>query len=271
MISFFLALVLAMVIIAVAAGKDNDAKEAKNYYTYEPYGDVINLKKRGPILKKCFTVEARTSYAFSYVPDKQLYTSVTVGGVTTGGVSTIKGGIQGVPTGKTGSYYLWCKYARESGVNRGEWSGAFITSIVLPSNLFERAKANNVLSKYVVQREHLESNSGYNSYKEKSLVVNNMSKSDCEYLLSWLCGEQDQIHTSQPQQKTANQQPRNTATSGAKVITAAGRAGTNLQNQTSFCMRYSKTNKACTYLDSAFYCTDCYSSSNHLNCPYKKL
>ena len=145
----------------------------------------IILQQRGALIRDYFTVEAHHNYAFSSIPDKHIYTSVSVGGVTTGGVSTIKGGIQPVNMGATGYYYLCYKHKN---IFETDWRYEGISCIILPSDLLEIVKGDAVLRDYIVNEERRKDKL-LEHYPENSLNVDKMTYKDCLYLLDWLCGE----------------------------------------------------------------------------------
>lgn len=146
------------------------------YLRYENYNDAV-LVKRDPYIRKILSVEAQRNVNLSYTPDKVVYTSATVGRVTTGGIDTIKGGYTVHSGSKTGNYYLWHGFARMS-MNR--WEGDMVFRIVLSQSDYEKAKKDSVLQKYISTR-----NKGGKS--EYYLNVGYTSKTDCEYILSWMC------------------------------------------------------------------------------------
>ena len=185
------AIIITIIGIAIACkkGKEEGAKRIRSTKLFSfQQADVtrstgsIIVYKRDSEFRDSFTIEAHHNYAFSVVPDKQIFTSVSVGGITTGGVSTIKGGLQGTDLGKTGTYWINYKYGEMLG---SKWSPAGINSFILPSDLFEMAKKDVVLSKYVVTEEQLRTKK-LDYYKDNSLIVNEMTSSDCNYLLNWL-------------------------------------------------------------------------------------
>lgn len=147
------------------------------------------LVKRDPYIRKIISVTAEREVGATYTPDKIIYTGATVGGVTTGGISTIPGGYTIHSGKKTGNYYMWHNYAK---LYASGWEGSRICSIVLSPNDYQIAKKDPILSKYVISKQTLEDGKRLDieSLKNsKALVVYSASKEDCNYILSWLCNE----------------------------------------------------------------------------------
>ena len=163
--------------------------EASELFSVTKLGQLgigcVILQQRGALIRDYFTVEAHHNYAFSTIPDKHIFTSVSVGGVTTGGVSTIKGGMKPTDMGATGYYYLCYKSKNYLQAN---WNYEGIDCIVLPSDLLETVKGDTVLRNYIVTEEQRKDKMLEN-YPKNSLNVSKMSFKDCLYLLDWLCGE----------------------------------------------------------------------------------
>ena len=167
----------------------NNRKKSLELFSFEKISQLglgcIILQQRGSLIRDYFTVEAHHNYAISTIPDKHIYTSVSVGGVTTGGVSTIKGGMKPTDMGATGYYFLCYKHKNAFETN---WSYEGIDCIVLPSDLLDTVKGDAVLRKYIVTEERRKDKI-LEYYPENSLNVSKMTFKDCLYLLDWLCGE----------------------------------------------------------------------------------
>ncbi len=187
------------VVDSVKTSPHNSAgKNASDYLKY--YEDLSRLTpgyavllKRDPYIRKIVSVTAERELEGTYTPDKIVYTGATVGGVTTGGISTIPGGYNVYGGKKTGNYYLWHNYARlDDSIGHSGWVGNQIFSIVLSQNDFEIARKDPILSKRLISSQALKDGKRLNidSLKDsRTLIVNTASKEDCNYILSWLCGE----------------------------------------------------------------------------------
>lgn len=60
------------------------------YVDYIPTQHTLVLKKRGPELSKAIKILDDRDYKISYKPEEYIFTSVTVGGITTGGVDKLE-------------------------------------------------------------------------------------------------------------------------------------------------------------------------------------
>ena len=77
------------------------------YVDYIPAQHTLVLKRRGPELSKAIKILDDRNYTISYKPEEYIFTSVTVGGITTGGVDKIGGYNYISGSTKTGKYQLW--------------------------------------------------------------------------------------------------------------------------------------------------------------------
>ncbi len=98
-------------------------------------GGILRLKKRGPELEKALKIKSDVYVDIHHQDEQYIYTSATVGGVTTGGVSKIDGYDYASGFSKTGKYCL-------------EFAGRQIWSIKLDYNLFDAAK-NSTMAPYL--------------------------------------------------------------------------------------------------------------------------
>lgn len=111
-------------------------KIANELFTYDIGRKSITLKKLDPRIKEFVKIEAERDLMVNYTPDKTIYTSVTVGGVTTGGFDTIKGGYSLSSGAKTGKYYLSYKYAQ---ILNNEPMSDIICFAILSDDVFQAA------------------------------------------------------------------------------------------------------------------------------------
>ena len=105
------------------------------YVDYIPAQHTLVLKRRGPELSKAIKILDDRNYTISYKPEEYIFTSVTVGGITTGGVDKIGGYNYISGSTKTGKYQLW-------------YIDKLIRSIQLSDELFEQAK-ESLIAEYL--------------------------------------------------------------------------------------------------------------------------
>lgn len=79
-------------------------KRIKSYVSYEK--GTLTLKSRNGYIRKAVKIVADTNDYLAKTPKKLLYTSATVGGITTGGLDTIGGDIVEVKGPANGKYKL---------------------------------------------------------------------------------------------------------------------------------------------------------------------
>ena len=105
------------------------------YVDYIPTQHTLVLKKRGPELSKAIKILDDRDYKISYKPEEYIFTSVTVGGITTGGVDKIGGYNYISGSTKTGKYQLW-------------YIDKLVRNIRLSDELFEQAK-ESLIAEYL--------------------------------------------------------------------------------------------------------------------------
>ena len=162
--------------------------KAEQYFTYNSFTNSIKLKRKSPEIKNAITIEAAREVFANYTPDKLLYTSATVGGVTTGGVDVIKGGYSITSGQKTGKYYLSYKYAIDAPSSTGAahyWSG-LVSFIELSNEELEEVKKHPVLKNLIAtdKTKDLFHLSGKNA-----LDLISIPQSTAQSVLNWLAGE----------------------------------------------------------------------------------
>lgn len=183
---FATAVTAAIAIMQSKAAKKVTQKTG-DVFTYSLSAYTLNVLKRDPVFRDALSVDADRDLLVGYTPDKVLYTSATVGGVTTGGFDTIKGGYSFSQGEKKGTYSLEYKYATHTA--EGYLPGA-IWSIKLSPALFQEAKANDRLKRYLPSKEEKSRTKAVDFATDSALVLQGRSKSsgDCEYIIDWLCG-----------------------------------------------------------------------------------
>lgn len=105
------------------------------YSSYESYcgSHVLKVKKRSRMLSQAFQMRNKEKVTFAYQPTSYIYTSATVGGITTGGVEKTGGHNSVVGRKKTEKcQLLYC--------------GHEVESIYLTDELYEKAETSKIKS-----------------------------------------------------------------------------------------------------------------------------
>ena len=153
-------LVVLLVIWAFTGGRrlvDQDMKIKQCLqYTDDVQLRIMKIQHRDACLKKAFVVEADRRVNLGYTPDQYIFTSATVGGVSTGGISKIDGGYNVSLGEKTGSYSLKCFYCPKGGMYdaanpQNNW--AYINCITLSQEDFSAAKRDPKLAQFIVDEK----------------------------------------------------------------------------------------------------------------------
>ena len=174
--------------------------ETKGMIWYDTENRTIKLTDRHPSFKERFSFEHYESSKVVYQEEKLIYTSATVGGVTTGGVDKV-GGIQS-ETVKTNKFELVYEYATKDTIKKG-----FIEKITLTDELLKQAQKSNI-AKYIkgndilVVDELVESTDlirGYLKIGHNSSAANVMNEDKlrtmptldkCKAIVNWVSGEE---------------------------------------------------------------------------------
>lgn len=150
---------------------------------------TLIVDKRAKELAECFEIRNHTIAVREREPEKYIYTSATVGGITTGGVDKVGGGyhkVMDMPTDKCKLLFLdheieritlsdeLCKEAKKSGLKKYiNGDGQIIVDTGPSVQLLDASARYGVAS---AQAQNLAS-AGYPS-REK-----------CKEIIAWLCGE----------------------------------------------------------------------------------
>lgn len=139
--------VVVFLVIALSSGKQHreatDLKELDNTspdaIRYNIRTGELFLNERSEHHKKRFYTERYISTRHGYTPEKLIFTSATVGGVTTGGWDKVGG--NGTEKRKTDRFNLVYNYLEpeDNSVKTG-----YVSKIVLSDELLEKAKKSNV-------------------------------------------------------------------------------------------------------------------------------
>ena len=166
------------------------------YVDYIPTQHTLVLKKRGPELSKAIKILDDRDYKISYKPEEYIFTSVTVGGITTGGVDKIGGYNYISGSTKTGKYQLW-------------YIDKLVRNIRLSDELFEQAK-ESLIAEYLNMstKEIVVISSVSLSYTTRMLLdtghtdyaFDNITKESkagyptyekCIKIMNWLCSNEE--------------------------------------------------------------------------------
>lgn len=174
--------------------------ETKGMIWYDAENRTIKLKGRHSSFKERFSFEHYESSKVVYQEEKLIYTSATVGGVTTGGVDKV-GGIQSEAV-KTNKFELVYEYATKDTIKKG-----FVEKITLTDELLKQAQKSNI-AKYIkgndilVVDELVESTDlirGYLKIGHNSSAANVMNEDKlrtmptldkCKAIVNWVSGEE---------------------------------------------------------------------------------
>ena len=216
-----LSFILLALIGVPLAKKDKKKREAEQevaeFTDVTGYSGYLTVHSRSPITRGAVNTYAVRDVTLNYTPDKYIYTSATVGGITTGGVSKIAGGYSTGLGDKTGTYNLWYKTAKRSTDSRNltGWDGEVIYSIVLNDADFKKAKNNSMLRPLIVDQSKLKDGrlDSFSSerYLPNSLKVLDLSKYTADYVLSWICGEVDQNSSNENSNKNKGEVDQNSS------------------------------------------------------------
>ena len=173
--------------------------ETKGMIWYDTENRTIKLTDRHPSFKERFSFEHYESSKVVYQEEKLIYTSATVGGVTTGGVDKVVG-IQSEAV-KTNKFELVYEYATKDTIKKG-----FVEKITLTDELLKQAQKSNI-AKYIkgndilVVDELVESTDvirGYLKIGHTASAANVMNEDKlrtmptldkCKAIVNWVSGE----------------------------------------------------------------------------------
>jgi len=200
--------VVAAFIIAGAVGfvlmQFNDKKrlEEKLSIDFSSGSGAPTLKKRCETSAKAFKIKPLYNHDFDYHPTTVTYTSVTVGGVTTGGFDVNKEHYSSRRTGASGKYAL---FSVEEDYE--------ICRIILSDSLLESARSNPFIKRFLkghdLVLEHENENTklsagamanleGYiksgnvisqNLWMQDVINAKKLTKEECQKILDWIGGK----------------------------------------------------------------------------------
>jgi len=125
---------------AVTAGKEITAANEllKDHISFNERDKTLTVKKRDAKIAKVLGIQPYTRTEYGYTPEKLVYTAVTVGGITTGGVQKT-GGHYAREAGKTGKASII--YTYKSGT---KLVNATVEKIILSKDLTDAAKSSDI-------------------------------------------------------------------------------------------------------------------------------
>lgn len=193
------------------------------YVDYIPAQSVLKVKKRGPELSKAIKILDDKDYTISYKPEEYIFTSATVGGITTGGVDKIGGYSYISGSTKTGKYQLW-------------YIDKLIRRIQLSDTLFAQAKKSPI-AEYLdkTTKEIVVISTVSPSYATQMLLraghtnsaLDNMRRESkagypsyekCIKIMNWLCSDEEFEPTIEPDEEKKSEYSENVGTREAAEI-----------------------------------------------------
>ena len=138
--------IIVIVIIIIAATGSAEKQEIKeitkkspNSIKYNAENGELILNERSEDFKKLFSTERYISTRHGYAEEKLIFTSATVGGITTGGWDKVGG--YGTEKKKTNKYNLVYEYVNpeDNSYKRG-----YVNRIILSDELLKKAQTSNV-------------------------------------------------------------------------------------------------------------------------------
>lgn len=147
-LSMFWITVIVAAFAFVVLGGESRAKKKKlkdiqkaqeGALNYDPKTQTVILKRRHETNAKRFILKNYVSTRVGYTPEKLIFTSATVGGVTTGGVDKVGG--YGTEQKSTDRYNVFFTYVSSE---KDELKEVEVKKIALSDELLEQAKKSNI-------------------------------------------------------------------------------------------------------------------------------
>lgn len=198
---------VAVAIVAVSAiideiirksNKKAEQAQTDDYIQFHSNTNTLEVNKKSKLLRKRLKVEEYKSTNVNYTPEKLIYTSATVGGITTGGVSKVGG------VGSEKLYSAKCELFYEYLDDQNNIAKSPINRITLSNDLLEKAR-NSIVSEYlegnsiVVVEKLVESTATINglikmgnsigamNVMEQDKVRTLPTRDKCNRIIRWLC------------------------------------------------------------------------------------
>lgn len=171
--------------------EEKQAHEARQTMSYDSNTKCLTVLERSPQLKEALTIEAAHDIIANYTPDRIIYTGATVGGITTGGFHTEKGGYSMSLGGKTGKYYLSYKFAKyivtsNPDPRQSQYQSDIVSFVRLTTSDFEEAQNHPILKKLVATEE---TKKGFHLSGDNILNLFRLTRDEADGVLNWLSGE----------------------------------------------------------------------------------
>lgn len=152
-IPFILALLIALAVIGVGIylfdkwASSGEPVEREKTIEYDIKTSSAKLYKRVGSNLRNMDIKQYTKTTTHYNPSKTIYTSVTVGGVTTGGFHQTDAYLSETSQGGSGSYYLRVKVPSETEILENEY--IILKSIILTDELAAQASTDKRVKKFL--------------------------------------------------------------------------------------------------------------------------
>lgn len=148
--AFIIALILAIVVIRFSWNAEKEKinalselqNQTKDTITYDDRTGVVTISQRHSSFRTRFTYEKYVATHYNYTPEKLVFTSATVGGVTTGGVDQVGG--YGTKERHTDRYQIIYEYV----LSEGSPKQGHVKEIRLSNELAEKARNSKVKTNY---------------------------------------------------------------------------------------------------------------------------
>lgn len=160
------------------------------------------LKKRCPTSAKEFSIRPLYNHDFDYHPATATFTSVTVGGVTTGGIDVTKEHYSSKTTGRSGKYALFsveenfeiCRIILDDRLLNDAKSNSFIKGFLQGNELvLEHENEDTKLSSGAMEnlKGYIKSGNVISQNLQMQDIINakKLTKEECEKILAWISGE----------------------------------------------------------------------------------
>ena len=147
--------------------KHIDSKDKYDSVGFNKENGLLTVYKRGALIESKITIKEYRHTNYSYNPAKLIYTSATVGGVTTGGFDTTKASYSPTSQDKTGKYALYFRGAEIKEISILDGSDKAQKNSAL-KQFYNKARSRFVLEHQIVSRL-----SGYEKEMLKNAIISN--------------------------------------------------------------------------------------------------
>ncbi len=184
--------------VSVKTKKLNAIKEMGNLHSFS--GTTLYINKRDKALRAIFKTKAHEVGSIEHIPEKYIYTSATVGGITTGGISKV-GGYDEVNQFKIARRDLLYLTRNENAANILEHR---IEKIHLANDLMEEAKKSPIKDYLkgndIIVVEQIKPSDGYIALMQAGMTNQAASLASaeaslgyptpekCNAIIDWICG-----------------------------------------------------------------------------------